>query len=143
MEDIIWIVWMLLGGIGVAAGCLWYSRKFVGELVRKLAEIDATSPETAVALSAIHCRLTPPLRLALREGGALYETVLRTDGPDGEELYYLAPEKAKMAKAKYRNEGTTIFTLLLILGLLVLVGVLFTVFYPKISEFLQNFSNGS
>lgn len=138
MEDVIGIVWMILGGIGVAAVYLWYSRNFVGGLVRKLAEIDATSPEAAVALSAVHCRMTPPLRVALREGGALHETVLQIKG-DRETLYYLSPEKAEMAKAKYRHEGTTVFTLLLVIGLLVLVGVLFTVLYPVLSDFLQNF----
>ena len=142
MEDVIGIVWLLLGGVGIAAVYLWYSRSFVGGLVRKLAEIDATSQEAAVSLPAIRCRLTPPLRLALREGGALYETVLHTEGPDGEMLYYLAPEKAEMAKAKYRNEGTTVFTLLLVIGLLVLVGILFTFLYPKLSDFLQTFNNG-
>lgn len=142
MGDVTGIVWLLLGGIGVAAVYLWYSRSFVGVLVRRLIEIDATSPETAVPLSAIHCRLTPPLRLALREGGALYEIVLRIDGAKGETLYYIAPEKAAMAKAKYRNEGTSVFFLLLVIGLLVLVGVLFTVLYPKVSVFLQNFNNG-
>lgn len=142
MEDVIGIVWLLLGGVGVAVVYLWYTRSFVGGLVRKLAEIDATSPETAVALPAIHCRLTPPLRLALREGGALDGIVLHTKGAD-ETLYYLSPEKAEMAKAKYRNEGTTVFTLLLVIGLLVLVGILFTFLYPKISDFLQNFNNSN
>ena len=141
MEDVIGIVWLLLGGIGIAAIYLWYVRSFVGGLVRKLAEIDATSPETAVTLTAIHCRLTPPLRLALREGGALHETVLQTEGSDGQMRYYLSPEKAEMAKAKYRNEGTSVFSLLLVIGSLVLVGVLFTFLYPKISEFLQGFNN--
>ena len=140
MEDITGIVWMILGGIGIAAVCLWYSRSFVGAPVRKLLEIDATSPETAVSLSSIHCRLTPPLRLALREGGALDGIVLQIDGTEGEPLYYIAPEKADMAKVKYRNEGTSVFFLLLVIGLLVLLGVLFTVFYPKISGFLQDFN---
>lgn len=140
MGGVTGIVWMILGGIGVAAIYLWYVRNFVGVLVRKLLEIDAASPETAVSLSAIHCRMTPPLRLALREGGALDGIVLQTKGTEGETLYYLAPEKADMAKAKYRNEGTTVFFLLLIIGLLVLIGVLFTVFYPKVADFLQDFN---
>lgn len=138
--EITQILWMLLAGIGIAAAYLWYSRNFLGVLVRKLIEIDASSPETAVSLSAIHCRLTPPLRLALREGGALYETVLRVDGTDGEPLYYLSPEKLDMAKAKYRNEGTSVFFLLLLIVMLVVLGLLFTIFYPKISEFLQSYT---
>lgn len=142
MEDVTGIVWLILGGIGVAAVYLWYSRSFVGVLVRKLIEIDATSPETAVSLSAIHCRLTPPLRLALREGGALDGIVLQRKEDSDKPLYYLAPEKADMAKAKYRNEGTTIFSLFVVIGLLILIGVLFTVFYPKVADFLQDFNNG-
>lgn len=141
MENITGIVWMLLTGIAVAAVYLWYSRSFLGGLVRKLIEIDASSPETAVALPAIHCRLTPPLRLALREGGALHETVLRTEGADGQTLYYLAPEKREVAKAKYRNEGTSIFFLFLLIGLLVVIGLLFTFLYPVVAEFLQNWNN--
>lgn len=140
MGSVTGIVWMILGGIGAAAVYLWYSRSFVGILVRKLSEIDAASPETAVSLSDIHCRLTPPLRLALREGGALDGIVLQINGTDGETLYYLAPKKADMAKAKYRNEGTTVFFLLLVIALLVLIGVLFTVFYPKVADFLQDFN---
>ena len=135
------ILWMILAGIGIAAVYLWYTRSFVGKLVRKLIEIDACSPETAVSLSALHCRMTPPLRMALREGGSLAETVLCVENEGGEPLYYLAPEKLQMAKAKYRNEGTSVFFLLLAVGVLVLLGVLFTVLYPKITAFLQGLGN--
>lgn len=131
------IFWMVLAGIAVATVYLWYTRSFLGKLVRKLIEIDACSPETAVTLSSIHCKLTPPLRLALREGGALYETVLHTENEGGETLYYLAPEKLIMTKSKYRNEGTTIFFLLLVVGLVVVLGLLFTYLYPLATTFLQ------
>lgn len=138
--EITQIFWMILAGVAIAAVYLWYTRSFLGGLVRKLIEIDACSPETAVSLSAIHCRLTPPMRLALREGGALYETVLRTESEGGETLYYLAPEKVTMAKSKYRNEGTTVFFLILVIVLLLLLGLLFTFLYPKVTDFLQSMS---
>ncbi len=129
------ILWMVLAGIGCAAVYLWYSRRFLGKFVRKLIEIDASSPETAVSPELIHCRLTPFLRMALREGGALYETVLRVS--EQEERYYIDPKKLAVTKAKYRDEKTNLPFLLLILCLLMIFGLLFTFLYPKLADVLQ------
>lgn len=139
MDPVVSIVWLTLIGVGVAAVCLWYSRTFPGKLVRKLLEIDATSPETAVSLETLHCRMTPPLRLALREGGALQDLVLSLPSEDGGTLYYLSPDRRDKAQAKYRKEGTGFLPVLFAVAGLLLVGLLFHYLYPVVSDWLSGY----
>lgn len=133
--DITHIVWTILAGIGIASAYLWYNRRFLGTFVLKLLEIDAVSPDTAVTMEDLHCTMTPPLKAALREGGALCEAVLSTE--DDVPRYYIAPKKQAMLKAKYRNENNSLFSIILIICLLIVAGVLFTVLYPIVSDLVE------
>ena len=132
--DITFIVWTLLTGIGAAIVYLWYQRRFVGDFVRKLLTIDAVSPETAVTIEELHCKMTPPLMLALREEGTLYEAVLKTE--DDAPRYYVAEGKREMLKAKYKNESVSFFGVVLGICILVVIGIVFTALYPVLSEYL-------
>lgn len=127
------IVWIALLGVAIATLIFWYNQRFLGGLVRKLNQIDAISPETAVTLEELHCKLTPPLRAALREGGSLFEIVGKADG----ERYYLHPEKRDMAMHKYRKDPIRLPHLVLFFCILILTGVLFAYLYPIASEFLK------
>ena len=132
--DITFIVWTLLTGIGAAIVYLWYQRRFVGDFVRKLLTIDAVSPETAVTIEELHSKMTPPLMLALREEGTLYEAVLKTE--DDTPRYYVAEGKREMLKAKYKNESVSFFGVVLGICILVVIGIVFTALYPVLSEYL-------
>jgi hypothetical protein len=132
--DITFIVWTLLTGIGAAIVYLWYQRRFVGDFVRKLLTIDAVSPETAVTIEELHCKMTPPLMLALREEGTLYEAVLKTE--DDPPRYYVAEGKREMLKAKYKSESVSFFGVVLGICILVVIGIVFTALYPVLSEYL-------
>lgn len=134
--DITHIVWTVLAGVAVAAGILWYNRRFLGAFVHKLIEIDATSPETAVSLEELHCKESAPLKNALHEDGSLADAVLATQ--DVPPRYYIAPKKLSMLKAKYRKENASIFGIILIVCLLAVVGVLFSVLYPIASDFANS-----
>lgn len=133
--EIIQIIWTILAGIGIATAYLWYNRRFLGTFVRKLLEIDASSPETAVTMEAVHCRLTGPLKAALREDGALHDSILTTK--EEPVRYYIPPKKQAMLKTKYRNENNNPVSVILIFCLLIVVGVLFSVLYPIVTDFLD------
>ncbi len=133
------IVWTILAGIAVASGILWYNRRFLGAFVHKLIEIDATSPETAVTMEELHCKESAPLKNALREDGALHDAILTTE--EEPPRYYIAPKKLPMLKAKYRKENASVFSVILIICLLIVVGVLFAVLYPIVSDFAQSLLN--
>ena len=134
--EITHIVWTVLAGIAIAAGILWYNRRFLGAFVCKLIQIDATSPETAVTLEELHCKESAPLKNALREDGSLCDAILTTQ--DVPPRYYIAPKKLSMLKAKYRKENASIFGVILIICLLIVIGVLFTVLYPIVSDFAKS-----
>ena len=51
--EITTIVWMFVIGISVAMCVSYYNSRFLGRLVRKLLEIDATSPEAALTLDEL------------------------------------------------------------------------------------------
>ena len=98
------VVWTILAGIGGAVMYHWYSNRFVGRFVRKLLEIDAVQMDAAVSAEDLHLKMSPALMLALREDGALYGSVAKTEGDTPR--YYILPEKKEMLNAKYGTEGT-------------------------------------
>lgn len=137
--EITHIIWTILAGIAIASGVLWYNRRFLGAFIHKLIEIDATSPETAVTMEELHLTLSAPLKNALREDGSLHDAVLTTG--DEPTRYYIAPKKLPMLKAKYRKENASIFSVILIICVLIIMGVLFTVLYPIVADFAKSLFN--
>lgn len=133
--DVTHIVWTVLAGIGGAVVYHWYSSRFVGKFVRKLLEIDADQADTAVSMEELHCKMTPPLMLALREDGALYGIVEKTDGEIPR--YYVRSEKKKMLRAKYGTEGAGLASVILWICLLIVLGVVFSIVYPPISDYFS------
>ncbi len=137
--EITHIIWTILAGIAVASGILWYNRRFLGTFIHRLIEIDATSPETAVTMDELHLKQSVPLKNALREDGTLHDAVFSTE--DDPPRYYIAQKKLPMLKAKYRKESASVFSVILIVCLLIVVGILFSVLYPIVSDFAQSLLN--
>lgn len=133
--DIVQIVWLCLIGMGAALGLFLYNQRFLSELVRKLDQMDAVSPDTALTLEELHCKQTPQLKHALREDGPLRASVGTTDGKH----FYLLPEKRDMALHKYGKSSMSIPYLLLCWLALLLFGCLFSYIYPYAAEFATNF----
>ncbi|MBQ1206855.1 MAG: hypothetical protein IIX67_06560 [Clostridia bacterium] len=128
--DINVIIWMFTIGAAVAMGIMYYNIRFLGRLVRKLIEIDATSPESALTLEEIDIKLSPALKHSLRPGTNFSETVLRTE--DGR--YYIAPDKLSMAKSKYRGKDVNLVFILLSFVILLIFAYVLTLILPDIIE---------
>ncbi len=128
--DITVIIWMFTLGAAVAMMIMYYNIRFLGRLVRKLIEIDATSPESALTLEEINVKLSPALKHSLRPGTNFSETVLRTE--DGR--YYIAPDKLSMAKSKYRGKDVNLVFILLSFVMLLIFAYVLTLILPDIIE---------
>ncbi len=128
--DITVIIWMFALGAAIAMCVMYYNIRFLGRLVRKLIEIDATSPESALTLEEIDIKLSPALKHSLRPGTSFSETVLRTE--DGR--YYIAPDKLSMAKSKYRGKDVNLVFMLLTFILLAVFAYALTLILPDIIE---------
>ena len=128
--DITLIIWMFTLGAAVAMGIMYYNIRFLGRLVRKLIEIDATSPESALTLEELDMKLSPALKHSLRPGTNFSETVLCTQ--DGR--YYIAPDKLSMAKSKYRGKDVNLVFILLSFVILVIFAYVLTLILPDIIE---------
>ena len=128
--DINVIIWMFTIGAAVAMGIMYYNIRFLGRLVRKLIEIDATSPESALTLEESDIKLSPALKHSLRPGTNFSETVLRTE--DGR--YYIAPDKLSMAKSKYRGKDVNLVFILLSFVILLIFAYVLTLILPDIIE---------
>lgn len=119
---------MFMIGASAAMCISYYNSRFLGRLVRKLIEIDATSPESALSIEELGLKMTPALKYSLRPGTSFSETVIGTQ--DGR--YYIAPDRLSMAKAKYRGKDTTIVFLLLCLAALAVVAFALTLILPDL-----------
>ena len=124
------IIWMFLLGVGVAVAIFYYNNRFLGNLVRKLIEIDAVSPETALTPKELGIKMSPALKYSLRPGSSFSETVIKTE--DGR--YYVAPDKVEMAKTKYRSKNASFFYILLTFFIILVFGLAFTYVFPNMLE---------
>ena len=114
--DLSTVIWMFMIGASIAMVMMYYNARFLGRLVRKLIQIDATSPESAMSIEELGLKMTPALKYSLRPGTSFSQTVLKTE----DDRYYIAPDRLSMAKSKYRGKDTTIvFILLCIIALFV------------------------
>ena len=141
--DISNLIWMFVIGAAIAMIVMYYNVRFLGQLVRKLLQIDATSPESAISLDELGLKMSPAVRYSLRPGTSFSETVLSTE--DGR--YYIAPDKVSMAKSKYKGKDTTIVFVLLCIVTLAVVAFAFSKIFPDLLskvgyEFSQIFDGG-
>lgn len=115
--DLTTIIWMFTLGVSVAMCISYYNSRFLGKLVRKLIDIDATTPESALSLDELGIKMSPAIKYSLRPGTSFSQTVMKTQ----DDRYYIAPERLSLAKAKYRGKDVTIvFLILCLLGFAVI-----------------------
>lgn len=141
--DISYLIWMFVIGAAIAMIVMYYNVRFLGKFVRKLLQIDATSPESAISFEELGLKMSPAVKYSLRPGTSFSETVLST--ADGR--YYIAPDKVSMAKSKYRGKDTTIVFVLLCILALAVVAFAFSKIFPDLLskvgyEFSQIFDGG-
>lgn len=125
-------------GVGVAIITVYYNNRFLGKLVRKLIEIDATSEDTALTPEELGVKITPFVKYALRPETSFSKTVLTTS--DGK--YYIAPDKVSMAKSKYSGKEASLgFVIVCVLLLLLVTGALLLIFPDVVDAFVQRLSD--
>lgn len=131
------VIWSLFIGLGIATVYLFYNRKVLGKLVRKLIEIDACSPESAIPLEKIDYKMNAALKHSLRKGSLFAETVMVNNKGN----YYINPERLDKAKSEYKNEGTSIFVLMLSLIILAGIALISTYLFPQVIDSFNELVN--
>ena len=128
------LLWLCAAGISAAILISYYNSRFLGKLVRALLDIDATSTESAISLEDLGIKLNYAVKNSLRPGKSLTHVINKTE--DGK--YYIIPEKASMAKAKYRGKDISIVYVSLIIATLLVICLLLTFAFPDLLESLSN-----
>ncbi|MBE6692145.1 MAG: hypothetical protein E7586_02270 [Ruminococcaceae bacterium] len=128
--DINTILWMFMLGICAAIVSVYYNNRFLGRIIRKLIEIDATNAESALSPKELGVKITPFVKYALRPGTSFSQTVLTTE--DGK--YYIADNKVDMAKAKYSGKDSSLLFVIISILLLLLVTFALTTVFPDIVD---------
>lgn len=121
--------------LALACGILtvFYNSRFTGRLVRALLDIDALSPESAMSFDELGIKRSALMRFALRPGSSLTKTVKTAS----EDRYYVDPDRAELARKKYRDEhATVLFVMLLILTVLVF-SIAASYIFPEIYEYAE------
>ena len=135
--DLKTIIWMFMLGMSAAIFVVYYNNRFLGKIVRKLIEIDATSSDTALPPEDLGVKITPFVKYALRPNTSFSETVLTT--ADGR--FYISPARLSMAKSKYSGkDSSTTFVIICIFILLLVTFALLAVFPDIIDTFSETMS---
>ena len=132
------IIWTFMFGAVAATLVMFYNNRFLGRLVRALIKIDATSPESAIAIEELGLKLTPAIKHALRPETSFSQTVLRTE--DGR--FYIAPDKVLLAKKKYRSQDMTLIFVLMSIIILISVALALTYVFPDVIDGAAGRFNG-
>ncbi len=115
-------------GVCAAIFSVYYNNRFLGRIVRRLIEIDATNADAALSPKELGIKITPFVKYALRPGTSFSQTVLKTE--DGK--YYIAENKLSMAKSKYSGKDTSLLFVIICIILLLLVTFALTTVFPDI-----------
>ena len=145
-EDANSFVWLIFLGICIAAFYAYFTKKFLGGLVRKLISEKAASESTAKTLkelgySGLSCYL---MKKNLVEGKGLRRYVnivypetekksndsLFSDANIPEQKYFLPFENYELAEKRYDDKGTTLLTVILTIVVFFIVALMTTVILP-------------
>ncbi len=128
------LLWLCAAGISAAILVSYYNSRFLGKFVRALLDIDATSPESAISLEDLGVKMNYAVKNSMRPGKSLTHIINKTE----DDKYYIIPEKAKMAKSKYRGKDISIVYVSLIIATILVICLLLTFAFP---DLLESFSN--
>jgi hypothetical protein len=136
MNDLNYMIWAFVIGVGLAAVYTFYIKKVQGKLVRRLISIDACSPDTAISLDKIDYKMNSIVQSELRRKGPFAETVKVTESG----MFYINPEMLDKAKTKYKSDIMPVFILLFLLIMLAGIGLLATYVLPQLIDKFSNIS---
>lgn len=142
-------------GIVLAALCMYYNKRFLGNFVRRLDSCACLSPESAMTLEQLSYGKNILIKLSLLRGYSLRKTVACVEGESTKNAdnssrmggysknkldfssarFYLPKEKRDVALMRFDARGSSWVTLLLtaVVGILVVVAVF------KIAPFIVGF----
>ena len=127
------IIWVAAAALAAGVISVFYNTRIPGKFVRALLEIDALAPETAMTAEELGVKMTPVLRRELRPGTPLSKVVIKT--ADGR--FYIDPDKADMARKKYRDEKATVVYVLLLMLMICVAAAASTYIFPGVIEYVE------
>ncbi len=150
--DIKTIVFIIFGGIILAALVIYYNKKTLGGFLRKLTENNANSKETAVPLSEIgyNRAVAKLISLSLGKNSSLSkyvekyytddeEQALKEAGQKNAQKYYLAEEKRQTALQRYAGgENLKPWNLVAIVAACVAAAIICANVFPYLISSLKN-----
>ena len=141
----------MLAGIILAAAIVLCNKKIFGKIIRRLIDLRAFTPATAVTLSEAGIRETRMLRLVLREKSTfrkLVHTCPSSSDGDAEAAkhadlsslrFYLPEENCDRAELQYDNNGAS-FLGVFLASVLFLAAMLFLLtVVPDLVQMVKNF----
>lgn len=146
------IVFIIFGGIILAALVIYYNKKTLGGLLRKLAEKNANSKETAISLSELgYCAAVAKIiSLSLGKNSSLSkyvekyynddeEQALKEAGRKNVQKYYLSEEKRQTALQRYAGgENLKPWKLAAIVVACVAAAIICANVFPYLMSLLKN-----
>lgn len=132
-------------GVTLAVFIVFFNKKTLGKLVKKLFEEKAENEITAKSLKELGLEKSRILRYALREGSTLRKMVYAVPPRDGEEAasgekgqksgevkYYIPEDKAYRAELTYNPDGTSVLTVVLAILIFAIVSLVLLAVIPSL-----------
>lgn len=146
------VLWPMLAGIILAALIVLLNKKLFGKIVRRLIELRAFTPQTAVTLREAGIRETRVLRFALREKSA-FRRLVHTCTPSQDAAsneakdalsslrFYLPEENCDRAELQFDNNGASVLGVFLACILFFAAILLLLTVIPNFLTMIDNFIN--
>lgn len=149
------IIWCIYIGFMIASVIYYYQKKVIGGFVRRVLELGANSPDTALTLTELGYQNHPAIRRELMGRGPLRKTVWEVEDNyrEGENgvlycarekaldlnlgKFYISEEKRIEAELRYDNKGTDLFALIIAAVIFFVIAVLACIWLPTLLSLIR------
>lgn len=125
------IVWPLVIGAFISVVISLVNKRTVGKLIKKLIELKATTPESAISLEEAGLSKNGYLRYATRPTSTLMNLISITD----DKKLYISEEKSFRAETTYVSDRASYVTIIVAAVIFIAAGILMNNVIPKLIGF--------
>ena len=137
------VIWSIFIGIMIGVFAVFYTRRILGSLVRRIIENGCTSPETAMTLCELGCSKNFFIKSSLK-GGILKNAVCVIKNNDSEsqginpeeDKLYIPEEKRHSSELRFSGKDTDVFGIIIALAVFIALAFALTKIIPYITDLI-------
>ena len=132
------IIWSVFVGASISVFAVFYTRRILGSVVRRLIENGCNSPENAMTLDEIGSRKNILAKFSIKNGilRSVVSLAPRREG-DSEKRYYIDESKRIRSELRFSGKDTDVFGIIIALVLFFATAAALNMLIPYMISLLE------